>query len=298
VNPQSSEHTLHLHSPKIDKYTIQMPYLFLCDGEEEAIYVTSNPSNRLPSDLGKRDFNFEVVDFNRFFRLENGLEQLRIVVDASSMCREARFHADAFDFVLKLEGFINRLCEKRPTKCLCTYDVALLDPQMIKQLTQHHGKLLLTTSDVTVLSGDSIDRSELPKDSFEEIVKNNLETIVLALLQRRPMCGIEIMQEIHRDFNVFLSPGAVYPLLHTLDERGLLRFEVLGKAKRYFPAGEEAEEEIQSILKERIQVSTFLSGYLRHTITSDHGKGRDFLVRQCENLRTMQIGKTMANERD
>lgn len=272
MNTTGSEHTLHLHSPKIDKYTLQRAFLFLREGDEDEIYVTKTPTSKSSLGLRKEYVNLEVIDFDRFFRIENGNKKLRIVLDTSSICREARFNTNTFDLVVKLEEFINRLCEKRPTKCLCTYNVALLDSQMIKQLVDYHNKLLLTTNDVTLLSGDSTDRSELPKDSVEEIVKNNLETIFLALLQRSPMCGIDIMQEIHRDFNVFLSPGAVYPLLHTLNDRGLLRFKVIGKTKRYFPADGEAEEEIQNILEERLQVSKFLSGYLKHTMASGQGE--------------------------
>ena len=279
ANLYRSEHILHLYSPKVDKYTLQKPFLLLSDGDEEEIYVTRNLINPMPSEFRGKQANIEVVELERFFRLEDGNKRLRIVSDASSLCREARFNANSFNLVLRLEEFINKLCEKRPIKCLCTYDVALLDPKMIKQLANYHNKLLLTTSDITVLSGDPIDGSELPHDSFEEIVKNNLETIVLALLQKRPMCGMEIMEAIHRDLNVFLSPGAVYPLLHMLNSRGLLRLEIIGKTKRYLPADEKAEEEIQNILKEHIQVSKFLSWYLRHTTTPDKGEEADFLER-------------------
>lgn len=283
ANPNRSEHILHLYSAKVDKYTLQKPFLFLCDGDEEAIYVTTNSINHMPPEFRSGQVNVEVVGSERFFRLEDRNKRLRIVLDASSLCREARFDANSFNLALRLEEFINKLCEKRPIKCLCTYDVALLDPKMIEQLAKHHHKLLLTTSDITVLSGDSIDGSELSKDSFAEIVKNNLETIVLALLQKRPMCGMEIMEAIHRDFNVFLSPGAVYPLLHTLNSKGLVRFEIIGKTKRYLPADEKAEEEIQNILKEHIHVSKFLSWYLRHTTTPDQEEEVDFL--QGTNLR-------------
>ena len=272
VKPTQSEHILHLYSPKVDKYSIQKPVLFFGDSNEEAIYVTRSSVNSLPFGFISKQGNPEIIDPEQFFKIKDGTKRLRIVIDASSICEGTRFDANSFTFILDLEEFINKLVEKRPIKCLCTYDVTLLDPSMNKQLVKYHNRLLLTTSDVTVLSGSSIDKSEFPSDSFKEIVKNNLETIVLALIQKKPMCGMDIMEIIHKEFNVFLSPGTVYPLLHLLNSRGLLRFEATGKTKRYISADQKAEEEIQNILKEQIQVSKFLSGYLTRTMISNQEK--------------------------
>jgi len=274
VNKKWSEHILHLHSPKIDKHTIQKPFLFLSDDNEDAIYVTRSSLNRQTSGTMSASVNPKIIDFEQVMRLKDSTERLRIVLDASSIPGKNGFNEKSFNLALRLEGFINELSAKRPTKCLCTYDLALLKPKMIQLLANHHNQLLLTTNDITVLSGSPVDRSELPKDSIEEIVKNNLEAIVLALLQKRPMCGMEIMETIHREFNVFLSPAFVYPLLRTLNDRRLVRFEVIGKTKRYLPANEKAEKEIQNILNEHIQVSKFLNWYLKHNSIDPGGVPR------------------------
>jgi DNA-binding PadR family transcriptional regulator len=39
------------------------------------------------------------------------------------------------------------------------------------------------------------------------------------------MCGYDIIKEIFSKYDVFLSQGAVYPILYTLEEEGILRAE-------------------------------------------------------------------------
>jgi DNA-binding PadR family transcriptional regulator len=113
-----------------------------------------------------------------------------------------------------------------------------------------------------MLSGDFIDKSRLSYSSVEKMVKDNLETIILALLQRKTMCGIEIIGTIHMEFNVLLSPGTIYPLLQSLKDRGLLTSDKNGKAKTYAPA-KDAEPKIKKIIEERIQTRKLLTDYLQ-----------------------------------
>ncbi len=257
-----------MYSPKIDKFALQTSFLLLGDeAEEEMVYVTCSVGDSSSGLMGKH-VGSQIMGLEQFFGLGGG-ESLRVVLDASSLFR-SRFSADGFNLALRVERFIDELCRQRLVKCLCTYDLSLLSPKMIKELTRKHSRLLLTTSDLTVLSGESFDVDGLSAGSSEETLKNNLESIVLALLQRKPMCGMEIIQTVHRDFNVLLSPGAVYPLLHALKDKGLVRFDIIGKTKQYLPA-KDAEEEIQSILEEQIQANKFLSWYLKHITIPESG---------------------------
>jgi DNA-binding PadR family transcriptional regulator len=148
---------------------------------------------------------------------------------------------------------------------LCTYDVTKLNPEIIKQLATHHNHLQLTTSDLTLLSGDLIDKSKLSDKSIEKMVKDNLETLILALLQKKPMCGTEIIGNIHLEFNVLLSPGTIYPLLQSLKDKGLLAIEKNGKAKVYVPV-KNAEPKIRSIIDEHIQTRKLLNQYLQQEL--------------------------------
>jgi len=97
-------------------------------------------------------------------------------------------------------------------------------------------------------------------------VKDNLETIILALLQKKPMCGTDIIETVHLEFNVLLSPGTVYPLLHSLKDRRLVTFKKHGKAKTYAldkPAG----PKVAKLLNEQIQARNLLNHYLQQATT-------------------------------
>jgi DNA-binding PadR family transcriptional regulator len=62
----------------------------------------------------------------------------------------------------------------------------------------------------------------IPRQALEFFVKKHLETIVLALLSRSPMCGYDIIRTIYQRYHTFLSQGTVYPLLYSLEGEGLL----------------------------------------------------------------------------
>jgi len=262
------KHILHLYTPKVDKYAIQRAFLASILNDEEAVYVTNDD----PASL-IREFNsiveLKVIKPEEIRDLEREEKcKLRVIIDAGSMPNQNDAEVD------ERENYINELSRKCSINCLCTYDVSKISPSMIKKMTDHHNQLQLTTTDLTVLSGDLIDRSKLSADSIEKMVKKNLETIILTLVQRKPMCGTDIMKTIHLEFNVLLSPGTIYPLLQSMEEKGLLAFEKIGKAKTYAPAND-AELRIKNLLNERIQAHQLLNQYLQHKPTIEGGRKND-----------------------
>ena len=262
------KHILHLYTPKVDKYTVQRAFLASILNDEEAVYVTNDdPASPI------REFNsiveLKIIKPEEIRDLEREEKcKLRIIIDAGSIPNQNDAEVDV------RESYINELSKKHIINCLCTYDVSKISPSMIKKMTDHHNQLQLTTTDLTVLSGGLIDRSKLSADSIEKMVKKNLETIILTLAQRKPMCGTDIMKTIHLEFNVLLSPGTIYPLLQSMEEKGLLAFEKIGKAKTYAPA-KDAELRIKNLLNERIQAHQLLNQYLQHKPTIEGGRKND-----------------------
>lgn len=91
----------------------------------------------------------------------------------------------------------------------------------------------------------------------ERFVKGNLDLIVLHLLKVKPRWGYEINLEIREKFRVYLSAGTLYPLLHSLENRGLVEgvwdsehgrgrriYRLTNGGKEYLSAGEKATEEL------------------------------------------------------
>jgi len=225
--------------------------------DERAVYVTRDDPTSLIKEFKSMNVELGIIKPEELGTLENkGNCKLRIIIDAGSML-------DQKDHEIKeRENYINELGKKQPLRCLCTYDVAKLDPDTIRQFAVYHNHLQLTTNDITMLSGNFIDKSRLSYDSVEKMVKDNLETIILALVQKKPMCGTELIGTIHLEFNVLLSPGTIYPLLQLLKDKGLLTSDKNGKAKTYAPA-RDAELKIKNIIEERIQVRKLLTNYLQ-----------------------------------
>jgi DNA-binding PadR family transcriptional regulator len=254
---ESLDHTLHLYTSKVDKYEIQRAFLVFMREDERVAYVTRDDPTSLIKEFKSMNVELGIIKPEGLRDLENkGNCKLRIIIDAGSMLDQEDQE------VREREHYINELAKKQPLRCLCTYDVARLDPDTIRQFAAYHNHLQLTTNDITMLSGNFVDKSRLSYDSVEKMVKDNLETIILALLQRKTMCGTEIIGTIHLEFNVLLSPGTIYPLLQSLKDKGLLTFDKNGKAKTYAPA-RDAELKIKNIIEERIQVRKLLTNYLQ-----------------------------------
>jgi len=254
-------HTLHLYTSKVDKYTIQRAFLISTRNDEKAVYITTDDPTSLIQEFNSTNSKLKIIKPEEIKDLENEKNcNLRIIIDAGSLPNQKDAEVE------ERESYLNELSKKHSINCLCTYDVTKLNPETIKQLAMHHNQLRLTTSDLTILSGDLLDRSKLSYDSVERMVKDNLETIILALLQKKPMCGTEIIGTIHLKFNVLFSPGTIYPLLHSLKEKGLLASKKHGKAKTYAPA-EDAKLKIRSLLNEHIQARKLLNHYLQQETT-------------------------------
>jgi DNA-binding PadR family transcriptional regulator len=258
---KGKNHTLHLYTPKVNKYTIQRAFLASTGKNERTIYVTTDNPTSLIQEFNSTNVGLEIIKPEEIKDLQNEkASKLQIIIDGGSIANNKEAEVE------ERENYLNGLTKKYSINCLCTYDITKLNPKTIKKLATYHNQLRLTTSDLTVLSGDSLDKSMLSNDSIEKMVKDNLEAIILALLQKKQMCGTDIIGTIHLEFNVLLSPGTIYPLLHSLKEKGLLTTKKQGKAKTYAPA-EDAELKIRSIVNEHIQARKLLNHYLQQETT-------------------------------
>ena len=260
VNSNGLNHTLHLYTPNVDKYTLQKAFLISARNDEKIVYVTTNDHASLIREFNLTNVELEIIKPEEIRGLEKEENcNLRLIIDAGSIVDQKDAEIE------ERESYLNELSKKHCINCLCTYDVTKLNSEKIKQLAIHHNQLRLTTNDLTILSGDLFDGSELSGDSIEKMVKDNLESIILAILQKSTMCGTEIIGTIHLKFNVLLSPGTIYPLLHSLKQKGLLTVNKLGKEIVYVPV-ENAKPKIRSIVNEHIQARRLLNNYLQQEI--------------------------------
>ena len=260
VGFKGSNHILHLYTSGVDKYAIHKGFMISSQKGKTAVYVTDCDDTSVIREFEPVDGELKIVRSNevtKLGKLKKG--NLYVIIDAGSILGQKDRDVD------EREAFLNELCEKHGSSCLCTYDVTKLSPERIQQLAGYHAQLRLTTSDLTILSGYPLEQSKLSDDALKKIVKDNLETILLALIQRKTMCGTEIIGNIHLKFHVLLSPGTIYPLLHSLDERGLITAKIYGKEKAYAPV-DSAKTKIERLVDEQIQARKLLTHYLQQEI--------------------------------
>lgn len=68
--------------------------------------------------------------------------------------------------------------------------------------------------------------------------QEKIKSIVLSLSQQHPVCGHDIIKIVFQRFNVLLSPGTIYPLLYSLEKKGVLKAEVKGSRRiKLYTAG-------------------------------------------------------------
>jgi len=66
--------------------------------------------------------------------------------------------------------------------------------------------------------GASFEKTDDFRMYLDKTVKTNRDILALAILAERSMCGYDLIKELLERYNVLMSPGAIYPLLYSLEE--------------------------------------------------------------------------------
>lgn len=248
-NTSNLKHGLVLYAPGIDKYALQASFLATTRKNERVIYVTNDNPDIVMKKFNGLGVKIFIVKPEKLSELKPNKRKLKIILDAASIAKENHIKYERY----LIEQFKN-------SSILCGYDVTKTDPAIIKDLVDSHDKLILMTSDVSILSSESLDKV-ITDESIERFVKNDLKMIIFALLMNKPMCGTDIIKTIHKNFNVLLSPGTIYPLLHTLEKKGLVQCEYAVK-KKIYKLVDTSLHEVKDSLDEHIRASSALSKFL------------------------------------
>lgn len=87
------------------------------------------------------------------------------------------------------------------------------------------------------------------------LLTGSMTMLILKLLSEKDMYGYEMIDTLRkRSRNVFeLKAGTLYPLLHGLEEKGMLKVyeqEYLGKTRKYYSITKEGRKLLKSKTKE------------------------------------------------
>ena len=103
---------------------------------------------------------------------------------------------------------------------------------------------------------------KIRKEIVQRIIKNLLDIQMLRLIQTQPMWGYKVKKEMETRYGVKLRHGALYPLLNTLEQKGLLKSHKQskgGRTRKVYTITKRGAEYIGAyydILKEQIQNKT------------------------------------------
>ncbi len=289
IGGDGSGHILHLYDSKINKYSVQVPFISAVRKGEKVIYVTAE------EDLVKEELELENLDLDIVMYRPEEMGKIclhnkgRVIVDVSSFDdtseiiekveEERRVIGrktlyNRYSDYKQREAYLHSICEKKSGaySILCSYNVTGSEYEESDMLMKYHDKVILTLddSDVDMPSTILLDSANNIEGRYTvRFVKNYLDMIVLALILKKKMCGTDILKCIKTSFDVSLSTGTLYPLLHDLEQKGLLDCDYgirrRYKKKIYKPKDEELIEEI---LHEHLQSNNILNKFIQSFPTS------------------------------
>lgn len=238
-----SRHALFLYTSLVNKYAIQASFLSSSHEDKQLLYITEKEAFAVQNQF---DMGHEllVIHPENIGSLET-TDNLRMIIDG-----------------VESHEKLKSLTENEKNIVLCMYDLSSLPTQKVRELAAGHNRLILNTPDMAVLSSGLFDRSGAADETIDRLVREYLDIVILALVAGKPMCGTDIMDIVHRNFNVLLSPGTIYPLLHKLKKEGLLECDCNIKKKVYKPA-KGSEAHIRDILDGHLLANEFLSGFVK-----------------------------------
>jgi len=190
---------------------------------------------------------FDEKEINCWIKKPNDVKQNeKIVVDGSSLG----------------EAAIN--LEKKwlkHTRAICVYNIDNLDPSILKHLVNAHDKMFLSVDSIRMVSHKSLEKEVegINPEIVENLIKRELKNVVLSLLLSKPMSGTDLVKLLYSKFKVFVSPGMLYPTLHELEKKGMLKYEYKLKNKIY---SVQEKEQAKILLKTHVRVNSLLSQFL------------------------------------
>jgi DNA-binding PadR family transcriptional regulator len=100
--------------------------------------------------------------------------------------------------------------------------------------------------------------SEILEEIQKSMIKNFLDTIILAELRKSsPMSGYDVIDFIHKKFDVIISSGTIYSLLYSMERKGLIEGELTG-GKRVYVLTDKGTNAINALSESKEEIQRFL----------------------------------------
>jgi len=120
---------------------------------------------------------------------------------------------------------------------------------------------------LTITVNGEKSEARILKKMHEKVIKNFMDTIIMAELQNGPISGYDVISYIHTRFGFLASSGTVYSLLYSLERNGLVD-GVWIERKRVYRLTEKGAQTIETILNAQDKIRSFMSTILKPQITN------------------------------
>ena len=237
--------------------------------------------------MGGGSLQREIQELNEklqkmYRQVPSNYHTLRVVVDFSSLTAPSSLEA--------VIGCVKGIMEKRnerihlpwtrvryrarkvtapfPLRSLIAFNIESLPNEIISTLLGIHENVVISARNEYTMSllnyrfgemPDLISVETIPRKAVEKIVKKHLETIILSLLLRSPMCGYDLIRTIYQRYHTFLSQGTVYPLLYDLERHGLLSIVKSGSPRsKVYAVTDSGREEAKTKINDFISAQKYL----------------------------------------
>ncbi len=245
------EKVLFLCDSKFDKQEALRTFARACLRENKGVFYSyAFPENavELEKQSGLRVYEMNIrrsVD-----RSENSLQGLRNALD--NFFREHGAGAAILDFdsapsyllreelVSALEGFFRNFPEATIITC---FSIDAVDAEFLERVFRFYSFVVVSAdAEKTIISPVAVNgRAEIREvdvistEVADTLVKKFLDLIILSILSTEPMHGYSIIKTIFHRCGVLVSQGMLYPLLHEMQEKGLVKQEAanMGRGKVY-----------------------------------------------------------------
>jgi DNA-binding PadR family transcriptional regulator len=115
---------------------------------------------------------------------------------------------------------------------------------------------------LTITVNGEKSEARILKKMHERMIKNFMDTIIMAELQNGPISGYDVITYIHHRFGFLASSGTVYSLLYSLERHGLVEGLWIER-KRVYKLTEKGSQTIETIINSHDKIKGFITTILR-----------------------------------
>jgi DNA-binding PadR family transcriptional regulator len=117
-------------------------------------------------------------------------------------------------------------------------------------------------SDYIYLNTTRVNPSRFLMDMHKRIVRDFLDILILAELQKGPMSGYDVIGFVHDKYRLLISSGTVYSVMYSLERKGLIS-GVWTQRKRVYKLTEGGEKTIMEIINAKDPAALLVSSLLK-----------------------------------